>query len=130
MDPGEDNAMISRQFGLGFFLLSALGVLSGLGSAGEARAEGAEVNCHDVIRGVQHRYNGYDSWRIMNITITDAEGQTKTRRILAAHQNIGIHRRNCSTHPSAAYHIESARLSPFGRKLTESSRNSKATVIL
>ena len=37
---------------------------------------------------------------------------------------------NCSTHPSAAYHIEFARLSAFGQKLTESSRNSKAAVIL
>ena len=38
--------------------------------------------------------------------------------------------RNCSTHPSAAYHIESPQLSLFGRKLAESSRNSKATAIL
>lgn len=75
------------------FLSSALGLLATLGLAGEPRAEGAGVDCHEVIRGVQHRYNGYDSWRIMNITITNAEGRTKTRRILAAHKNLGIHRR-------------------------------------
>ena len=58
-----------------------------------ASAEAEIVDCHDITLGIQQRYNGYDSWRIMNIEITDANGGKKYRRILAAHENIGIHRR-------------------------------------
>ncbi|WGF90541.1 outer membrane lipoprotein-sorting protein [Marinivivus vitaminiproducens] len=53
----------------------------------------ADVNCHDVTLGIEQRYNGYDSWRVMNMEITDANGGKKFRRIHAGHENIGTHRR-------------------------------------
>lgn len=50
-------------------------------------------NCRQVLEGMQNRYNGYDSWRIVHMTITDETGAIKTRRIGAAHKNYGINRR-------------------------------------
>lgn len=58
---------------------------------GPARAQ--EVSCNDVTLGVQQRFNGYDSWRVMNMEITDANGGKKYRKVHAAHENIGTHRR-------------------------------------
>ena len=76
-------------------LLATTGFISVAGAAGELRAEETSTafNCRDAILGVQQRYNGYDSWRIMNISITNDRGESKFRKILAAGQNIGIHRR-------------------------------------
>ncbi|MCU0910199.1 MAG: outer membrane lipoprotein-sorting protein [Rhodobacteraceae bacterium] len=51
------------------------------------------TDCRQVLEGVQNRYNGYDSWRIVHMTITDETGAVKTRRIAAAHKNYGINRR-------------------------------------
>ena len=51
------------------------------------------TNCRQVMEGVQNRYNGYDSWRIVHMEITDETGAVKTRRIAAAHKNDGINRR-------------------------------------
>jgi hypothetical protein len=51
------------------------------------------TDCHDVMKAVQNRYNGYDSWRIVHMKITDETGAVKTRRIAAAHKNDGINRR-------------------------------------
>ncbi|NUB45454.1 outer membrane lipoprotein-sorting protein [Fertoebacter nigrum] len=51
------------------------------------------TDCRQVIESVQNRYNGYDSWRIVHMTITDETGAVKTRRIAAAHKNDGINRR-------------------------------------
>lgn len=51
------------------------------------------TDCRGVLDGMQNRYNGYDSWRIVNMTITDETGAVKTRRIAAAHKNYGINRR-------------------------------------
>lgn len=51
------------------------------------------TDCRQVMEGVQNRYNGYDSWRIVHMTITDETGAVKTRRIGAAHKNYGINRR-------------------------------------
>ncbi len=50
-------------------------------------------NCRQVLEGVQNRYNGYDSWRIVHMRIYDENGDVKTRRIAAAHKNMGINRR-------------------------------------
>ena len=49
-------------------------------------------NCRQVIEGVQNRYNGYDSWRIVHMEIHDETGAVKTRRISAAHKNFGVNR--------------------------------------
>ncbi|WP_349360654.1 outer membrane lipoprotein-sorting protein [Stappia sp.] len=51
------------------------------------------TDCREVLEGVQNRYNGYDSWRIVHMKITDETGAVKTRRIAAAHKNYGINRR-------------------------------------
>ncbi len=51
------------------------------------------TDCHEIMKGVQNRYNGYDSWRIVHMKITDETGAIKTRRIAAAHKNYGINRR-------------------------------------
>ncbi|UWP90883.1 outer membrane lipoprotein-sorting protein [Aliiroseovarius crassostreae] len=51
------------------------------------------TTCRDVMEGVQNRYNGYDSWRIVHMEITDETGAIKTRRIAAAHRNDGINRK-------------------------------------
>lgn len=51
------------------------------------------TDCRQVLESVQNRYNGYDSWRIVHMTITDETGAVKTRRIAAAHKNFGINRR-------------------------------------
>lgn len=51
------------------------------------------TDCRDVMKAVQNRYNGYDSWRIVHMKITDETGAIKTRRIAAAHKNFGINRR-------------------------------------
>lgn len=48
--------------------------------------------CKDVLLGVQNRYNGYDSWRMIKMTITDENGNVKTRTITATHHNNGINR--------------------------------------
>ncbi len=69
------------------------GVMATAALVGAPGAQAEPVDCRDVILGVQQRYNGYDSWRIMNMTITDSTGNQVTRRVLAAHKNIGIHRR-------------------------------------
>ncbi|MBV2358161.1 outer membrane lipoprotein-sorting protein [Thalassococcus sp. CAU 1522] len=74
--------------------------------AGMAQAEGGKplldpatptspviTDCRAVMEGVQNRYNGYDSWRIVHMKITDETGAVKTRRIAAAHKNDGINRR-------------------------------------
>jgi len=76
--------------------ISALAVsVAAHGALAADRAEGPEdsMTCEEALIGIEKRYNGYDSWRIMNITITDEAGGVKTRRIHAAHQNIGVHRR-------------------------------------
>ncbi len=87
------------------FLASAslcLLTLGGTGLAAEAEApliapatptSPAAMNCRDVIDGVQNRYNGYDSWRLVHMEITDENGAVKTRTIGAAHKNFGINRR-------------------------------------
>ncbi|SFR40209.1 outer membrane lipoprotein-sorting protein [Litoreibacter janthinus] len=51
------------------------------------------TDCGEVMKAVQNRYNGYDSWRIVHMKITDETGAVKTRRIAAAHKNDGINRR-------------------------------------
>lgn len=48
--------------------------------------------CHDVLLGIQNRYNGYDSWRMIKMTITDENENVKTRTITATHYNKGINR--------------------------------------
>lgn len=75
--------------------LASFSLLAVVGTVGEVRAQdaGAEVDCNDVVLGVQQRYNGYDSWRIINMEITDDQGNKKFRKVMAAHKNIGIHRR-------------------------------------
>ncbi len=50
------------------------------------------TNCSQVMKAVQNRYNGYDSWRIVHMEITDETGAVKTRTIAAAHKNDGINR--------------------------------------
>jgi len=74
---------------------AVLGVLGAtiVATAGALPAYAADVDCNNVILGIEKRYNGYDSWRLMNIEITDERGDKKYRRIIAAHQNIGVHRR-------------------------------------
>ncbi|OMH29121.1 outer membrane lipoprotein-sorting protein [Motiliproteus sp. MSK22-1] len=49
-------------------------------------------SCQDVLLGIQNRYNGYDSWRIVKMKITDENGNVKRRTITATHQNSGINR--------------------------------------
>jgi hypothetical protein len=49
--------------------------------------------CREVMEAVQNRYNGYDSWRIVHMEITDETGAVKTRRIAAAHKNDGVNRK-------------------------------------
>jgi Outer membrane lipoprotein-sorting protein len=51
------------------------------------------TDCHQVLQGMQNRYNGYDSWRLVHMKITDETGAVKTRTIAAAHKNFGINRR-------------------------------------
>lgn len=51
------------------------------------------TDCRQVMESVQNRYNGYDSWRVVHMTITDETGAVKTRKIAAAHKNYGINRR-------------------------------------
>lgn len=48
--------------------------------------------CKDVLLGIQNRYNGYDSWRMIKMTITDENNNVKTRTITATHHNNGINR--------------------------------------
>jgi hypothetical protein len=48
--------------------------------------------CNDVLLGVQNRFNGYDSWRMIKMTISDEHGNVKTRTITATHRNNGINR--------------------------------------
>ena len=87
-------------------VVSALVFAAGLALAGGASAETGQplvpaatptspvlTDCSQVMLGMQNRYNGYDSWRIVNMTITDETGAVKTRRIAAAHKNQGINRR-------------------------------------
>ncbi|MFD1625714.1 outer membrane lipoprotein-sorting protein [Azospirillum griseum] len=85
--------MMEKLFCIKNLVVFSLGVLSMLSGIGESRAESGATNCRDVIVGIEKRYNGYDSWRIMNMEITDSNGGKKMRRILAAHQNTGVHRR-------------------------------------
>lgn len=67
------------------------------------------TNCHEVMKAVQNRYNGYDSWRIVHMTIHDETGAVKTRRIAAAHKNDGINRklRSVVMDPSELANIQS-----------------------
>jgi hypothetical protein len=51
------------------------------------------TDCRQVLLGMQNRYNGYDSWRLVHMKITDENGAVKTRTIAAAHKNYGINRR-------------------------------------
>ncbi|WP_299963964.1 outer membrane lipoprotein-sorting protein [uncultured Roseobacter sp.] len=85
------------------FLACALAALPFLGSAAQSETaapllEAATptsptmTNCRQVMEGVQNRYNGYDSWRIVHMEITDETGAVKTRSISAAHRNSGINR--------------------------------------
>jgi len=74
-------------------ILGSFGALAIFGCGGNAYAQDQTIDCRDVIRGIETRYNGYDSWRIMNIEVTDDQNNKKYRRILAAHKNFGIHRR-------------------------------------
>lgn len=93
--------------------LAALGLVSALALPGPGQAQEAQMpglptapllapavptspvlnNCTQVMQGMQNRYNGYDSWRIVHMRITDETGAVKTRRIAAAHKNQGINRR-------------------------------------
>ncbi|MDF7679161.1 outer membrane lipoprotein-sorting protein [Enterobacteriaceae bacterium ESL0689] len=49
-------------------------------------------SCNDVLLGVQHRYHGYNSWRMIKMDITDEHGNVKSRTITATHKNNGINR--------------------------------------
>lgn len=48
--------------------------------------------CKDVLLGVQNRYNGYNSWRMIKMTISDENDNVKTRTIVSTHYNKGINR--------------------------------------
>ncbi len=48
--------------------------------------------CNDVLLGIQNRYHGYNSWRMIKMVITDEHGNVKTRTITATHQNNGVNR--------------------------------------
>lgn len=82
-----------KLFGVRRLVFASLGILTMLSGIGEPRAESGATDCRDVIVGIEKRFNGYDSWRIMNMEITDSNGGKKIRRIMAAHQNIGTQRR-------------------------------------
>lgn len=77
--------------------VASLGLAAVFQASASANAAGLheerDLTCEEVLKGIEQRYNGYDSWRIMNMKITDVNGDVKRRRILAAHKNIGIHRR-------------------------------------
>lgn len=49
-------------------------------------------SCNDVLLGIQNRYHGYNSWRMIKMVITDEHGNVKTRTITATHQNNGVNR--------------------------------------
>lgn len=55
------------------------------------------ITCEEILLGIENRYNGYDSWRIMNMTITSIDGDVRTRRVMAGHLSIGTDRRMRST---------------------------------
>lgn len=87
-------------------VVAGMVLAAGLGIGGAALAQDGKplvepavptspvlTTCLQVMLGMQNRYNGYDSWRIVNMTITDETGAVKTRRIAAAHKNQGINRR-------------------------------------
>ncbi|WP_136443368.1 outer membrane lipoprotein-sorting protein [Pacificoceanicola onchidii] len=77
---------------------AAAGALAGMAQAEPLLEQATPTSplmndCRDVMEAVQNRYNGYDSWRVVHMTITDETGAVKTRRIAAAHKNDGINRR-------------------------------------
>ncbi|MFZ5962394.1 outer membrane lipoprotein-sorting protein [Thalassococcus sp. BH17M4-6] len=78
-------------------------------------------DCREVMEAVQNRYNGYDSWRIVHMKITDETGAVKTRRIAAAHKNYGINRqlRSYVFDPAELAGVESSVRDSFVKELPD-----------
>lgn len=87
---------MGSRFSAKWLLITLVGVSAVSIGTCDAWAKDDGTNCRDVLVGVEKRYTGYDSWRVLNVTITSSNGGEKTRRVVTAHQNIGLHRRTRS----------------------------------
>lgn len=74
------------------FILPLLASISTFSSESVSAPLPGVESCNDVLLGIQNRYHGYNSWRMINMVITDEHGNTKTRTITATHQNNGVNR--------------------------------------